>query len=271
MAGKRPSRGLNEQDETNAGRTADNHQCEYLGGPQGAGLAHDPAGGALSVARGRTRHQGARRHLDGVPLDRQADLGRDPDALQGGGGPVVGRRGRIAGLDAGARRHRADRCLRRCPVHGSRLSAIARCHLRAGRTARAAGIGARDLRPYPRAQHALSHHAQDRRAQPDHGARRQGRRVPAALSAVQHRAPDHRTGDGRGGVLLSVRRLVSGRRGGDHRALCPFHLQGDRMAGEDPQADERPGHRRQPEGGRQPPEFRDGEVFQRRKARSPAL
>jgi ABC-type transport system involved in Fe-S cluster assembly fused permease/ATPase subunit len=38
------------------------------------------------------------------------------------------------------------------------------------------------------------------------------------------------------------------------------------MAGEDPARDERAGHRRQPEGRRQPAELRDGEVFRRRTA-----
>ena len=51
------------------------------------------------------------------------------------------------------------------------------------------------------------------------------------------------------------RHLVPCRCRRHHRALYLVHLCGDRMAGENPQGDERPGHRRQPEGDRQSAEL----------------
>ena len=45
--------------------------------------------------------------------------------------------------------------------------------------------------------HALPHHPQDRRAQPDHRARGEGRRFPAALPAVLDRAAGAGTADDR--------------------------------------------------------------------------
>ncbi len=48
-------------------------------------------------------------------------------------------------------------------------------------------------------------------------------------------------------------------------ALRHLHLPDHRMARARPPQDEREGHRRQPEGDRQPAELRDGEVFQRRR------
>ena len=55
-------------------------------------------------------------------------------------------------------------------------------------SAGAAGAGAGNIHPYPPPVDALSHHPQDRRSKPDHRARGEGRRFPAALHAV-HR-PD---------------------------------------------------------------------------------
>ena len=54
-------------------------------------------------------------------------------------------------------------------------------------------------------------------------------------------------------------------------ALRLVHLQGHRVAGEDPRGDERARHRRQPEGDRQPAELRDRQVLRRRGARGRAL
>jgi hypothetical protein len=63
---------------------------------------------------------------------------------------------------------------------------------------------------------------------------------------------------------LGLRHHLPARAGRHHRALYLVHLRRDRDAGEDPARDERAGHRRQPEGRRQPAELRDGEVFRRR-------
>ena len=139
--------------------------------------------------------------------------------------------------------------------------------LRPGRAAGAAAAGARDLPARPRARPALPHRPADRRPQPDHRPRRQGRRLPAALPAVLDRADDARAGARRGDPLLRLRRLVPRRRGGDDRGLRLVHLPDHRVAGAGPRADERARHRREPEGGRQPAELRDGQVLQRRGAR----
>jgi hypothetical protein len=151
------------------------------------------------------------------------------------------------------------------------LQPAARRGLRAGGAARAQATGAGDVPAYPRAQPALSHHAQDRRAQPDHRARREGGGVPPALPALLRRAADPGTAPDRHRARLGFRHQLSHRAGRHHRALYLVHLRRDRDAGEDPARDERAGHRRQPEGRRQPAELRDGEVFRRRDARGRPL
>ena len=104
-----------------------------------------------------------------------------------------------------------------------------------------------------------------------HRARRQGRGFPAALPALLAVPAGAGAAAGLRHPLLRLRRLVSRRGGGDDRALRLVHLPADRGAGRDPAADERPRHRGEPEGGRQPAELRDGEVLHRRGARGRAL
>ena len=94
--------------------------------------------------------------------------------------------------------------------------------------------------------------------------RRQGRRVPVALS-----------GFSTGPLVLElifIGAAISGscRTGdmSDHpchdRDLCLVHLHGNRMAREAAAEDERTGYGRQSEGHRQPAEFRDCQIFRRR-------
>ena len=156
-------------------------------------------------------------------------------------------------------------------LRGRGLRAAARRGLRPGRAAGAAAALARDLPARACAEPALPHRAQDRRAQPHPRARGQGRRLPAADPALVDLSADRRAGAGRRHPLLRLRRPLPDRRGGDDRGLFPVHLPADREAGRDPAADERPRHRGEPEGGRQPAELRDGEILQRRGARGRAL
>ncbi len=180
-----------------------------------------------------------------------------------GGRHAVGR-GRGAGERAAAGRRRPDARLRAGAGPQHRLPADARRGLRAGGPAGAAADRAGDLPPHPRAVDALPHHPQDRRPEPHHRAGGQGRRLRPAHPRVLDRSAGARTHpDGRH-PLGALRRLVS--RGGDadDRPLRLVHLPSDRVAREDPQGDERPGHRGQPEGHRFAPELRNCQVFRRR-------
>ena len=161
----------------------------------------------------------------------------------------------------------AHALLRAHAARERRLHPAPRRRLRAGGAGRPSQARPRELPARPCPQPALPHRAQDRRPQPHHRARGEGRRLPAALPALLHRAARARAGAGGRHPLLRLRRLVPRRGGGHHLALRLVHDPRHRVAARHPRADERARYRRQPEGRRQPAELRDREVLQRRGAR----
>ena len=84
--------------------------------------------------------------------------------------------------------------------------------------------------------------------------------------------PDHRrSADDLRRAALSVRLALRGRHLHHRRALHVVHLSRDRVAHRHPPQDERERHRRQHQGDRFAAQLRDGQIFQRRAARDPAL
>ena len=233
----------------------------------GARLAHPAPGRAVPLAAGRRRQPPAGGGGAGRAGARQARDRGDAGAVQGGGRRAGARGRRVGGLVPGGRAGGADARLRAAAPRRRRLHPAPRRHLRPGRPAGAAADGDRDLPARARARAALPPRAADRRAQPDHRPRRQGRRRAAALPAVLGGADAARAAAGRRDPLGGVRRLVPRRGRRDGRGLRLVHLPDDRVAGAGAGADERARHRRQPEGGRQPAELRDRQILQRRGAR----
>ncbi len=118
---------------------------------------------------------------------------------------------------------------------------------------------------------ALSPRAQDRR--PDAGSRTRPQRDRDDHSHVDagRRADDRRVLADRRRLPLFVRLAL---RPGDQRhggRLSRLYDDRDQLAHRHPPLDERERHRRQHQGDRQPAQFRDGEIFRRRTARSGAL
>ena len=182
--------------------------------PPGPAACAPCAGSRRSSGRRTTPTAGARVAAALLALlARQAGDGGDAGAVQGGGRRAgAGRRG-VARLVPGGRAGGADARLRRDALRRRRLHPAPRRHLRPRRAAGAAADGDRDLPARARARAALPSRPADRRAQPDHRPRRQGRRRAAALPAVLGRADAARARAGGGDPLGGVRRLVPRRRG----------------------------------------------------------
>ena len=243
--------------------------------PRRAGHDRDPFVALyLAVRPGRPETARARRH--GAAADRQV---RDPGGalhLQMGGrracrwwqraGGGVG----LAVLGAGRAGRHDHRLWRHAHPDGG-AHATARRAVRQGGDARRAAARLPHLRAHARIVAALPSRAQDRRPDARAGARPQRHRNhrahgdPAAL-AHHHRArADRRRAD------VEVRLAL---RAGDHdhcRRLHDLHLSRHRMAHRHPPPHERERHRRQHQGDRLAAQLRDGEIFQRRAARSRAL
>ena len=148
-----------------------------------------------------------------------------------------------------------------------RNAVFAKVSQRAVRAAVAVGVP-----PHPCAVAALSSGAAHRRAGARRRARHRRHRVPAVVHAVQRRADDVR--DPR-----SSARSCGGSTTGPSPpsrlttivALHRLHLLGDRLAGALSPRDERAQQRGQHQGGRQPAQLRDGQIFRQRGARGRAL
>ena len=150
-------------------------------------------------------------------------------------------------------------------------AADARRAVRQGGDARGAATGLPHLRAHARIVAALPSRAQDRRVDPRARARPQRHRDHRAHGDPAAIAHHHRGDAGLRRAALAVRLAL--RRGdpGDRRRLYAVHLSRHRMAHRNPPQDERQRHRRQCQGDRLASELRDGEIFQRRGARSLAL
>ncbi len=197
---------------------------------------------------------------------RQARQHHDPVSVQG----------RDRRADDAAARHprRAGRVhprLWRRPRHVAGLQPAARRGFRQGRPARRAPAGAGGFPPHPRAVAALSPGAAHRRAGARGRARHGGGRVPAVVHAVQHRADGVRDRRRLRDPVAAVRLGLRPRYADDGGGLCDVHLRRHRLAHPLPARDEHAQQRSQHQGGRQPPQLRDRQVFRQRGARGGAL
>ena len=166
-----------------------------------------------------------------------------------------------------------DRGLHRRAHPDAGTRAAARRHFRQGAVSRHARGRRFDLRPCPHALAALPSRAQDRRTVARHRARHQGHRHAAVLRAVQHlsRPCSSSAFVQRHPAREAFNVVVRARHAGHGRRLCLVHLRHHALAHPVPprHEPERPG--RQHQGGRQPAQLRDGQVFQQRGARDAPL
>ena len=155
----------------------------------------------------------------------------------------------------------ADRRLWRRPRADGGVRAVPRRMVHRGRPARGARARQPHLPPSARAVAALPSGAPHRRAEPRHRARRQRRRYHRAHGSAQLDPDRGRVADDLGPCRLVFRLDLRGGRAGHRRPLCLVHVLGERAAHLDPPRHERVRHRGALEGGRQPAQLRDGEIF----------
>ncbi len=231
---------------------------------------------ALHLAGRPARPEAARVVVDGAAAHRQARHHGGSLHLQMGNRCArrprqrAGRSVRLAVLGARRAGRADDRLWRHAHPDGG-AHANARRRVRQGRHARGAPARLPHLRAHARIIAALPSRAQDRRVDARARARPQRHRDHrahghSAACAHHHRAqPDRRRAD------VEIRLALRGRDHDHRRALYDLHLLRHRMAHRHPPQDERQRHRRQHQGDRLAAQLRDGEIFQRRGARSAAL
>ncbi len=236
-------------------RPADNPGSVAPEGPSQGRGAGAPLARPLSVAERVGGIAGA-----GRARRRLSDRGPAPQHL----GPVsLQARRRRAGAGQGGHRRAggADRRLRLGAGHGAGLQRIAQRRLRQGHAARGAPAGAVGVSPCSRAGLALSSRAPHRRIVAGDRARHRRHRVPAVLSAVQHRPDLCRNPAGLRHPVAALQLDLCRRHLGDDRALHRLYLSGDRLAGALSPRHERAQQRGQHQGDRQPVELRDRQIF----------
>ena len=142
---------------------------------------------------------------------------------------------------------------------------------REGRTARGAPPRAVDVPAHPCAVAALSPRTAHRRSGARRRARHGGDRIPAVVHAVQRRADVVRDRRRLRDPVAALRLDLRARHAGDDRRLYRLHLHRDRLAHPPPARDEHAQHRGEHEGGRQPAQLRDRQIFRERGARGGTL
>ncbi len=181
---------------------------------------------------------------------------------------------RRPGHGGGAGRGGADRPhrgLRRGPGIGAGGGRNPRCGVRAGVAAGDPQPRPRSLRPSPCALAALPSRAPDRRPEPRHRARHLGHGVPDPLHDLQHPADPARDHPGRRHPVEPLRLALLGGDPGRHRRLHRVLGRAVGVAHKIRAPHERRRHRGQRQGGRQPAELRDREIFRQRGARGAPL